>query len=226
MNMKARILLSLLPLALLAASAEPAATPSAPPALPKKNAVLDPVKDVDALLPADANQRAHVLFVNVGKALPEAEFREAAAYVRMKYMLNIAVGAAPEPFAQESVADLAALKKRFGEKALIVVAVVKQEQGPSFINVPGFFSQVNLRGLDKDKPEELFLKKRTRQMFLKGLAQACGIGATIDDMCVMFCKSFTLEGMDRVSATFGPNAYFPMRELLRDIGGEDIFAQW
>ncbi len=222
--MKMRMLLLLLPMALLAAE-KPAVKP-AQPAPPQKNAVLEPIKDVDALLPADADQRAHVLFVNVGKALSDAEFREAAAYVRMKYMLNVAVCAAPKPFAQEVVADTAALKKRFGKNALIVVAVVKQEKSPSFINVPGFFSQVNLRGLDKDNPEELFLKKRTRQMFLKGLAHACGIGATIDNMCVMFCNSFTLEGMDRVSATFGPNAYFPIRELLRELGGEDIFVQW
>jgi hypothetical protein len=218
------MLLLLLPVALLAAE-KPAATPTQP-APPKKNAVLDPVKDVDALLPAEANQRAHVLFVNVGNALPESAFREAAAYVRMKYLLNVAVHAEPTPFAQAVVTDTGVLKQRFGKHALIVVAVVKQKQGPSFINVPGFFAQVNLRGLDKDRPEELFLKKRTRQMLLKGLAHACGIGATIDNMCVMFCNSFTLEGMDRVSATYGPNAYFSMRELLKELGGNDIFAQW
>jgi hypothetical protein len=212
-------------MALCADTPQSAAPAAAPAAAPPKNAVLEPVNDAAALLPAAAAQRAHVLFVNVGGALPDADFREAAAYVHMKYALNVAVRNERKPFANEVVADAAALRKRFGDKALVVVALVKQEAAPSFVNVPGFFSQVNLRGLGRDNPEALFLKKRTRQMLLKGLAHACGVGATVDAMCVMCYSSFTLEGMDRVSATYGPNAYFPVRELLREIGGGGIFAQ-
>ncbi|MDA3926534.1 MAG: hypothetical protein PF904_17725 [Kiritimatiellae bacterium] len=222
--MRILLLTLIVPLMAFCAETPKNAAPATP--LPKKISVLDPVKNVSTLLPADATQRPHVLFVNVSGALPDADFREAAAYVRMKYMLNVAVRNESKPFANELVEDTAALRKRFGDKAVIVVALVKQEIGPSFVNVPGYFSQVNLRGLDKDGPEELFLKKRTRQMLLKGLAHACGIGATIDSTCVMKYNSFTLDGMDRVSTTYGPNAYFPMLELLKEIGGDSIFVLW
>jgi hypothetical protein len=192
---------------------------------PKKNAVLEPVENVDRFLPAGATNCAHILFVNVDGALPDAAFREAAAYVSMKTTFNVAVRNERKPFTDAAVADLATLRARFGGKAVIVVAFVKQEKNPVFMNIPGWFSQVNLRDVNKDSPGELFLKKRVRQMFLKGLAHACGVGATIDSMCVMHYNSFTLEGMDQVSATYGPNSYFPMLELLKKIGGNDIFIQ-
>lgn len=223
--MRTLLLAVIVPLMVMGAENPKKALP-APPSTPKKVTVLDPVKDVDAMLPEDAVQRPHIVFVNVDKALSTEAFREAAAYVRMKYSVNVVVRDAREPLACDALRDPTILRKRFGDKAVIVVAVVKQEIGASFINIPGSFAQVNLRGLDKDKPDAFFLKKRRTQMLLKGLAHACGIGATMDSTCVMKYNSFTLEGMDLVSATYGPNAYFPMSKLLKEIGGDGIFVLW
>lgn len=190
-----------------------------------KNAVLDEIPDVAALLPVAAVNQPHILMVNVGKALAADELREAAAYVRMKYGYNIAIRDEKKSFAVEAVKDVKSLSKRFGANAVIVVALIKQEQAPSFINIPGFFAQVNLRGLENDQPATLFRKKRTRQMLLKGLAHACGVGATIDNMCVMNANSFTWSGMDSVSATYGPNAYFSLQQFFGELGREGII-QW
>lgn len=59
-------------------------------------------------------------------------------------------------------------------------------------------------------------------MLLKGLALACGLGASSDQYCVMYYKSFTLDGMDCTSATYGPNVYMPLLETLTALGGNEI----
>lgn len=190
----------------------------------KKMGVIDPVVNVDALLPADADQEAHIVFVNVNNAMPEDDFRKAAAYIRMKYQLRVSVKSASGMFAQNVMADTAFLKETFGDKAVLVIAVVKEEKAPSYLSIPGWFAQVNVSGLYKDGPDELFTYKRNSQMLMKGLAYACGLGATMDNMCAMEHSSFTLEGMDAVSATYGPNTFFPMQTLFRKMTEGKVYV--
>ena len=185
---------------------------------------IDPVGDVAALLPADAAGRPHVLFVNVAGALPDAEFRRAAAYVRMKYGVRVAVRDEAEAFAGEVVARAGTVTNRFGAGAVLAVALVRKAGEPTYVAVPGWFAQVNVEGADRDGPDGLFRYKRACQFALRGLAYACGVGVNPDDMCVMSYRGFTLEGMDAVSATFGPYAYFPLRETLRRMAGGAVFA--
>jgi len=186
--------------------------------------VIDPVEDVARFLPADAARQPHVLFVNVAKALPDAEFRKAAAYVRMKYGVRVAVRDEAKPFAADVVARAGSVTNRFGANAVLAVALVRKAGEPTYVAVPGWFAQVNVEGADRDKPDGLFRYKRASQFALRGLAYACGIGVNPDDMCVMSYRGFTLEGMDAVSATFGPYAYFPLRETLRKMAGDAIFT--
>lgn len=214
------LLLLLLPL-----HAQEAPPQKKTPGIPKIITLLDPVEDVDSFLPSDASQAPHILFINVANALPQPTFREAVAYLRMRYNIKVAATTERKPFALDIVKDTANLKKRFGNNALIVVAVVNQETGPSFINIPGFFSQVNMRGLDKDNPSDHFLKKRRTQMICRGLAHACGVGSTLDSTCVMRSGSFTLTTMDEVSATYGPVAYFSLTSFLREISQGELFTQ-
>ena len=185
---------------------------------------VDPVGDAGRFLPADAASRPHVLFVNVAGALPDAEFRRAAAYVRMKYGVRVAVRDEKRPFAADVVAGAGAVTNRFGANAAVAVALVRRPGEPAYAAVPGWFAQVNVHGMDRDGPSDLFRYKRACQLALRGLAYACGVGANPDDMCVMSYRGFTLEGMDAVSATFGPYAYLPLRETLRRIAGDAIFT--
>ena len=185
---------------------------------------IDPVGDVARFLPADAVNQPHILFVNVAKALPDEEFRKAAAYVRMKYGMRVAVRDEAQGFANDVVAKAGSVTNRFGAGAVLTVALVRKAGEPSYVAVPGWFAQVNVEGVDKDNPNELFRYKRACQLALRGLAYACGIGINPDDMCVMSYRGFTLEGMDAVSATFGPYAYFPLRETLRKMAGDILFS--
>ena len=186
--------------------------------------VIDPVEDAAGFLPADAAKRPHILFVNVAGALPDGEFRKAAAYVRMKYGVRVAVRDEAEPFAGEAVARASSVTNRFGANAVLTVALVRKAGEPTYVAVPGWFAQVNVEGADRDSPNDLFRYKRACQFALRGLAYACGVGVNPDDMCVMSYRGFTLEGMDAVSATFGPYAYFPLRETLRMMAGDALFS--
>jgi hypothetical protein len=182
----------------------------------KKMSVIDdvPLERVATLLPADAKNQPHLLFVNVKQALPPETFKKAAAYIAMKYNWRIAVQDGTSSHAEEIAKDSASFRTAFGSNAVLVVEVVLDKKASSYLNVPGWYSQVNVQGLDKGDPDAIFQYKRVCQMLMKGLAQACGIGATLDDMCVMSYRSFTVEGMDEVSATYGPNAFFSMTSIF------------
>lgn len=182
-----------------------------------------PEKPFPAIVP-EAREYKHVLFVNVGGALDGAAFADGVGKINSLMPLNIWTNSIPRSVVKTLVAKPESLKKVFGDKAAVVVFVERSEEGPSFMQVPGTWALVNMRGLDKDKPEAAVLRERTRKMFLKGLAHAAGIGSNIDPHCAMWCGSFTLEGMDKTTTSLGPYAFFPMQETLKAIGGIEILA--
>jgi len=191
----------------------------------KRNANLPALStNVAELLPAAAVEKNHVLFVNVGNAMPANDFSNAVAYVRSQWWVNVALAEKEKPFAGDVVADTAFLKTTFGEKAKVVVAIVKNKTAPRYIAIPGLFAQVNIQFLEDDSPAPEYLKKRQTQMVISGLARALGIGVNVDQYCAMFYDTQTLEGLDKVSATFGPYAYVPFQNLLLSLGGEEIFS--
>jgi hypothetical protein len=104
------------------------------------------------------------------------------------------------------------------------VFVERNERGYSFLNAQGSWSMVNLRGVERGNPDAATLRDRRAKMLLKGLAFACGGGATLEPKCSLYCGSFTLEGMDRTGVQISPMAYFPMLETLRAIGGAEVLS--
>lgn len=182
-----------------------------------------PEKPFPAVVP-EAQATKHVLFVNVEEALNAAAFADGVGKVRSLMPLNVWTNSISKSMIKELVANPECLTKRFGENAVVVVFIERNQDGPSFMQVPGTWSLVNLRGLDKDKPTAAVLRERTRKMFLKGLAHATGIGSNIDEHCAMWYGSFTLEGIDKTTTSLGPYAFFPMQETLKAIGGSEIFA--
>ena len=164
----------------------------------------------------------HVLFVNVGGAVPDNLWPLVSNYAGSRVNINIwtnSIAVTPVP---ELVKDPAALGRMFGNKACLAIFVENKPEGPAFLNAPGSWSMVNVRSVAKGSPDAQTLKDRYAKMLLKGLAYACGGGASLDNSCSLFYGSFSLEGLDATGIRISPMSYFPMIETLRAIGGGEI----
>lgn len=171
-----------------------------------------------------AAEKSHVLFVNVAGALSEADFAEAAELAASRVQINIWTNSIAKSMMPELYADPAALRKRFGDKCAVAVFVERSAEGYSFMNAPGNWSMVNLRGTEKGNPTKEVLRDRRAKMLLKGMAYAGGSGATLEPKCSLFYGSFTLDGIDKTGVQISPMAYFPLLETLRAIGGDAILS--
>ena len=170
-----------------------------------------------------AAARPHLLIVNVAEALPEAVFAQAAAKAAAATMtINCWTNSIPKSVYREFLDNPGGLSGCFGRQAKIVVFVEKNQVGPSFRNVPGSWSVVNMRGLDRDSPDAAKYAERVAKMILKGIAHASGSGATQEPVCVMYWDSFSLQGLDKVKTVISPTAYFPMLSTLKGLGGQDL----
>lgn len=189
-----------------------------------------PITSLQPVVPAkvltrQAAERPHVLFLNVAKAVNDELFREAVAAVSLVVQVNLEATSIPGPLEREALWERGYTAKRYGDKAKLIVYVKNDPKEVSFINAPGNWAVVNLSGLDRDKPDTERYRRRLRQMMLKGLAHACGVGATGDSHCVMYNNSFTLEGMDKTSVSYSPFAGAPVQDTLLAIGGISMFGQ-
>lgn len=170
----------------------------------------------------EAQNRPHLLIVNVAGALPDAVFASAAERAASAVMVNCWTNSIPKSIYRDALDNPGLLAKTFGEKARIVVFVEKADIGASFLNAPGSWSMVNLRGLDKDKPDAQKYEDRCAKMILKGMAHASGAGASLEQVCAMYHGSFTLTGLDKVKVVLSPMTYFPMMETLQSLGGNEL----
>jgi hypothetical protein len=185
---------------------------------------LSPV-DPDKILTAEAKRHAHVCFVNVDNAVNDVRFRDAVAAVTLCCPIHLAVADV-----KNMTSDQLLLKKpknsAFGDKAKIVVYVVKKPEMVMFAGMPLRWAMVNMAGLDKNLPQDDpdAYRARLRKMILKGLALACGVGANMDSgRCVMSMGSFTESTIDQTSASFSPFAGIVLMDTLLKVGGSDIF---
>jgi len=187
-----------------------------------------PVEEVSIpdFLPAEAREQPHILFVNVGEALDSKACADAAAYIRSRWMIATWTNSVESVNISELMTTETHSRETHPKNAVLVVYVVNDEHAANFLTQPGSWALINVRGLDKDAPEPLLLTKRTRQMFLKGLCFAAGVGVNADVFCVMYAGGFTREGMDAVSATLSPFAYAPLMETLRRMVGSAVFVSF
>ena len=174
-------------------------------------------------LPKSA-ERAHVLFVNVAGALSDSDFAQASELAYSRVQINIWTNSIGKSMMTELLSDPSVLRKRFGDKCAVAVFVERNEEGYSFMNAPGNWSIVNLRGTEKGAPSLKTLRDRRAKMLLKGLAFAGGSGSTLEPQCSLFYGSFTLDGMDKTKVQISPMSYFPLIETLRAIGGNPILT--
>ena len=95
--------------------------------------------------------------------------------------------------------------------------------GP-FVSVPGYWCAANLNHLKKDNPNKQTLHDRAAKTILRGLAHACGTGATLEPSCSLYYGTSTLKGLDETGIMITPMSYFPMLEILRAIGGDEMLS--
>lgn len=169
-----------------------------------------------------AAQYNHVLVVNVGEAIPDSDWPLVVNYAASRMPINVWTNSIPASVADALMSDpsrLASLVK--DEKAVVAVFVEKLSSGASVISVPSAFSRVDVKWLEADSPSKSVLRDRQAKMILKGIAHACGSGATIEPKCSLFYGARTLAGLDKTNITVSPMAYFPMVEILRSLGGDE-----
>ena len=170
----------------------------------------------------EAAQRNHVLVVNVGEAIPDSDCPLVVNYAASRMPINIWTNSIPVSVADVLLSDPAKLPSLVkDEKAVVAVFVEKLSAGASVISVPSSFSRVDVNWLESDSPSKSVLRDRQAKMILKGIALACGCGATIEPKCSLFYGSRTLAGLDMTNITVSPMAYFPMAEILRSLGGDE-----
>jgi hypothetical protein len=159
----------------------------------------------------------HICIVNVAMALDQDLLRAVGEKVVAGVMpVNIRTVEA-EAFGGMERFDLRKPDTRFGPKAKLIIYVVNDPALPFLLAVPGRWSLVNVRGLDKGLDGDTAkYALRLHKVILKGLAYAAGVGANADvGRCVMAQGSFeTLAGIDGTSSTYSPFAAFPLMDIL------------
>jgi len=183
--------------------------------------------EVDKVLTEESAKKPHVLFVNANKALDEKLFSEAVAAIPLTMSINLAVNQV-ENF--ESVSLLKNASKQISSNAQtrLVVYVINNPEMVSILSAPRHWAVINIAGFEKKIPsnDSERYRRRLRQLMLKGLAFACGVGATLDNgRCVMAADSFSVDTIDNTSVTYSPYASLPMQDILAEIGGEAIFKK-
>lgn len=169
-----------------------------------------------------SRDKNHVVFVNVGNAIPEKEWALSAAYAAGRLQINIWTNSIASLDMNVLLNNPDAVQQICGAKSRVAVFVVNDEAGPAFLAAQGKWSRVNVRSLRKDNPDAQTLRDRYAKLLLKGLAQAGGAGVSLQRDCALFYDSFTLKGMDKTGITICPMSYFPMVETLQIVGGPDI----
>ena len=155
----------------------------------------------------------YVAFVNVGGAVADQVL---AKCVTNDLKALVCVDARIEKTDAIRVSDLIATAAKGyprGDRQ-IAVYFVNSPDFPPQITVPHHLAIVNVRGLDKGADAKLH-QKRIYKMTLKGLAFACGFGASMDRKCVMGIDSFdNLKGIDETYDSYSPFCMMPLESYL------------
>lgn len=166
----------------------------------------------------------HILLVNVANAIPAADWPRIATYTCSRLQINIwtnTVAHSPLPEIQK---DPHSFSRLFGEKAKIGVFLTDTEEAFNIIAAPGAWSRVNLRFLKADKPDAVTYADRVAKMILKGIVAAAGAGASLDISSANHADTFDVAGLDKRNITLTPDVYFPMLEVLRMVGGNELIS--
>lgn len=165
----------------------------------------------------------HVRLVNVAQAVPEKDWPLVTAFPASRMQINCALGSIGS--LQEVNSLLArpeSLTERFGPKARLFVFVEDTDAAWPVMASPAAFCRVNIRPLKADNPDATTLRDRIAKQILRGINYAAGGGGSADPRSVTYVKAQTLADLDKALITIAPDAYFPLLECLRAVGGDEI----
>ena len=178
----------------------------------------EPIKD-------NAANFNHVQLVNVAGAVPEKDWPIVTAFPASRVQINCALadlGSSKE--VDELLARPESLAEKFGPKAKLFVFVEDSDAAWPVIASPASFCRVNIRPLKADNPDATTLRDRIAKQILRGINYAAGGGGSTDSRSVTYVKARTLADLDECLVTIAPDAYFPMLECLRAVGGDEIMS--
>ena len=176
------------------------------------------------LIKPGAASKNHILLANVVGAVPSDIWTISSTYAVSRLQLNVWTNVIDRIDVCSYLLDATKCQKDFGDKAKVCVFLVDDPRLAPFTSVPGRLCVVNVKAFCSDKPDLQTMRDRCAKAILKGLAYACGAGATLERDCSMSYDSSTVAGMDRAGILISPMAYFPMLEILRVIGGDEILT--
>ena len=181
---------------------------------------LDSIRLINPL----ASTRNHIAVVNVAKAIPDEAWSLAVTYAASRLQLNVWTNTLEKTVFPEVLTDGKLISQKLGEKAKVTVFIEDTETPTPYLTAPGQWCRVNIRPLKADNPDKQTLLDRYAKTILKGFVYACGSGAALDGRSSSNYNTFDLKGIDKTGITVSPDSYFPMLEVLRIVGGEDILT--
>ena len=211
-----------LAIAAMFAAAAALAAPRGPRA--SQNHVPESLDGIRAFNPEAANYN-HIALVNVADAIDAADWARATTYAVSLLQINVWTNSIAASVADRLYADASYTAKALGnEKAKVGVFLENRPGAPRVMAVPGAWSVVNVADLKADNPPLQVYRDRVAKCVMKGLAAAGGGGATLEPFCSLFYGAHDIQGMDKTNIAISPMCYFPMLEILRSVGGNEILA--
>lgn len=192
-------------------------------AAPIKHHVPERLDKIRLIHPAAA-QKNHILVTNVGEAIPEDAWSLVTTYAASRLQLNVWTNSIASVNIADYAVDAAKGMKDFGEKAKVCLFIIDNPKIANIIGAPGCWCAINVCNLKRDNPDVQTLRDRYAKTILKGLAYACGSGASIEPSCSLYYGSATINGMDKTGIMIAPPTYFPMLEILKIVGGVEMLT--
>lgn len=192
-------------------------------ATPVKQQVPNRLDGIRLIRPAAAGKN-HILLTNVGNAIPTDTWGLVATYAVSRLQLNVWTNSVAAIDVAAYAVDSARGQREFGSKAKVCLFIVDNPKLANIIGAPGCWCAINVCNLRRDNPDVQTLRDRYAKTILKGLAYACGSGASIEPNCSLSFASATLAGMDKTGIMIAPPTYFPMLEILKIVGGTEMLT--
>jgi hypothetical protein len=156
---------------------------------------------------------SHIAIVNVGEALDASAFRAAVSEMREIVPVNLVAREQAEE-SQSRLLERAAALQAVEPLASLTVYIVNDPDGDDRLACAGRWALINVRSLGVDAADAATRQNRATKVVMKGVALACGLGGNPDPRCVMYYKSFSADGLDGTSASYGPYAYSVLTDTL------------
>lgn len=164
----------------------------------------------------------HILFLNVDEAMPVGAFGAAVSKVAGEVPYPIWTNATGKAVVAAILSGSLSIDATYGTNVAYAVFAVRDDKTPAIISIPDCFAIVNVAPLEKDRPTTAVLAMRQAKSLFRGLAYACGSGATMEQNCLLRRGLKTNADLDAAPFAISPMAYLPMLETLDAAIGDQL----